>query len=287
MTATDTDALDIDKLKAWIGRQEIVEDTLAPQTAAKMTATLDRDDPPPAHAAMPPLWHWTYFLPCHPQSELASDGHAKRGGFVPPVPLPRRMFAGARLTFSGEVRIGEPARRTSTIAGIELKHGRTGPLIFLNIRNEIAGAHGKVVEDQDIVYRDHPRPDEPQTPPKRPTLAPVWKREIDPDIMLLFRYSAMIFNAHRIHYDLDYVTKVEGYPGLIVHGPLIATLLADLVRRNTPRPLAAFRFRAIRPLFALGPFAVCGVPNGDHVTLWAQNGDGAIAMEAEAELATA
>src|SRR5262249_17780235 len=231
-----------------------------------------------------PLWHWIYFLPFHKQSEIASDGHAKRGGFIPPITLPRRMFASTRVSFTGDVRIGEPARRTSTIAGMDLKQGLTGPLLSLHIRNEIPGGQGRIVEDQDIVYRDHPRPDEPPRAPRRASVQPVWRRDIQPDIMMLFRYSALIFNAHRIHYDLDYVTKVEGYPGLIVHGPLIATLLADLVCRNTTRRMTGFRFRAISPVFNR-PFAVCGVPEGDRVTLWAQNADGDVAMEAEAELA--
>jgi 3-methylfumaryl-CoA hydratase len=279
-------SLDVGDLQPWIGREERVADTLGPQPATALAATLDRVDPPALHAPLPPLWHWIYFLPFHRQSDIASDGHAKRGGFIPPIALPRRMFAGARLTYSGDLRIGESAQRTATITGLDVKQGRSGPLIFLRIRNEMIGAHGRIVEEQDIVYRDHPRADEP---PPAPRLAPaqaVWRREFRADIMLLFRYSALIFNAHRIHYDRDYATRTEGYPGLVVHGQLVATLLADLVRRNDKRALAAFRFRSLRPLFDVRPFMLCGAPASDRVTLWAEDADGALAMEAEATYST-
>jgi 3-methylfumaryl-CoA hydratase len=274
---------DIAALQSWIGRQETVTDMLAPQPAAALTATLDRDDAPAAGAPLPPLWHYLYFLPFHRQSEIASDGHAKRGGFIPPIKLPRRMFAGARLTFEGDVRIGETARRTSTITGLDVKQGRTGELIFLRLRQEIEGAHGKIVEEQDIVYRDHPRTDEPPPTLRRATMQASWRHEFRADIMLLFRYSALIFNAHRIHYDRNYVTITEGYPGLVVHGQLVATLLADLVKRHSARRLTSFRFRSLRPLFDTAPFTLCGAPSDDRVTLWAEDADGAMAMEAEAE----
>jgi 3-methylfumaryl-CoA hydratase len=274
---------DIATLRSWIGRQETVTDTLAPQPGAALTATLDRDDPPASGAPLPALWHYLYFLPFHRQSEIASDGHAKRGGFIPPITLPRRMFAGARLTFEGDVRIGETARRTSTITGLDVKQGRTGELIFLRLRQEIEGAHGKIVEEQDIVYRDHPRADEPPPVLRRATAQATWRREFRADITLLFRYSALIFNAHRIHYDRDYATITEGYPGLVVHGQLVATLLADLVRNQSPRALKTFRFRSLRPLFDTVPFTLCGAPSSDRVALWAEDADRAMAMDAEAE----
>jgi len=277
---------DIATLRSWIGRQESVTDTLAPQPAAALTATLDRDDPPALGAPLPPLWHYLYFLPFHRQSEIASDGHAKRGGFIPPITLPRRMFAGALLTFEGDVRIGETARRTSTITGLDAKTGRTGELIFLRIRQEIEGAEGRIIEEQDIVYRDHPRADEPPPTPRRTTIQPAWRRAFRADITLLFRYSALIFNAHRIHYDRDYVTKTEGYPGLVVHGQLVATLLADMVARQSSRRLKSFRFRSLRPLFDIASFTLCGAPSDDRVVLWAEDADGAMAMDAEAEFLT-
>jgi 3-methylfumaryl-CoA hydratase len=280
--------LDIAELKAWTGRQEIREDVVTPVPVAALAATLDRDDPAPAPGTpLPPLWHWLYFLPLHRQSELGPDGHAKRGGFLPPVPLPRRMWAGGRFEFRRPVRVGDAIRRTSTVADVSLKEGRTGPLVFVLVRHEIATGEGvALVEEHDIVYRDLPEAAETAPAPRPARTDAAWRRDIRPDDVLLFRYSALTFNGHRIHYDRRYVTEVEGYPGLIVHGPLLATLLADLVRRHTAAPMTAFRFRAVRPLFDVADFAVCGAPSPDgrRVELWAQGADGALAMEAEAEL---
>ena len=280
--------MDIDHLKTWIGRQEILHDTVTHFPVAALSATLDRGDADPvAGDPLPPLWHWLYFLPRARQSEIGPDGHPKRGGFLPPVPLPRRMWAGGRFTFHQPLRVGEPIRRTSEIADVSIKSGRSGNLVFVLVRHEVHGADGlAITEEHDIVYRDPPAPGE-SPPAARPAPSDaVWRRDIAPDDVLLFRYSALTFNGHRIHYDRRYVTGEEGYPGLIVHGPLIATLLVDLLRRNDPRPLANFRFRAVSPLFDIAPFAVCGRPGADGtVALWAQGADGRLAMEAEATLA--
>ena len=279
---------DIDELRAWTGRQEVVEDVVTPFPVAALAATLDRDDPAPAPGTpLPPLWHWLYFLPLHRQSAIGPDGHARRGGFLPPVPLPRRMWAGGRFEFRRPVRVGDAVRRTSTIADVSLKEGRTGPLAFVLVRHEVATDEGvALVEEHDIVYRDLPRPGEAAPAPRPAPADAPWRRDIRPDDVLLFRYSALTFNGHRIHYDRRYVTEVEGYPGLIVHGPLIATLLADLLRRHTDVPMTAFRFRAVRPLFDVADFAVCGAPSADgsRASLWARDADGFLAMEAEAEL---
>jgi 3-methylfumaryl-CoA hydratase len=280
--------IDLDHLAAWKGRTETVDDILAATPVAAMQATLDRDDPAPqAGDPLPPLWHWLYFLPHAPHSQLGPDGHPRRGGFLPPVELPRRMWAGGRLTFGAPLRIGDSIRRVSTIADVNVKHGRTGPLVFVLVRHEIAGSSGgSLTEEHDIVYRDMPAPgDAPPAPQPAPEGA-IWRRGIAPDPVLLFRYSALTFNGHRIHYDRSYVTEVEGYPGLIVHGPLIATLLADLARRNESRAMTAFRFRAMSPLFDIAPFSVCGAPDGEgKARLWAQNATGGLAMEAEATFA--
>lgn len=278
---------DIDHLRSWIGRSEVADDTVTTVPVKALSATLDRDDPSPrAGDPLPPLWHWLYFLPLHRQSELGPDGHAKRGGFLPPVPLPRRMWAGGRFVFHQSLRVGEAIQRTSTVADVTHKQGRTGPLVFVLVRHEIAGENGlALVEEQDIVYREVAAANEARTEPKRAPAGAVWRREIVPDAVLLFRYSALTFNGHRIHYDHPFVTKVEGYPGLIVHGPLIATLLVDLLRRNIEAGLTRFAFRAVRPLFDTAPFAVCGVPEGDGraAKVWAQDAEGFLAMEAEAE----
>lgn len=284
-------SLDIDHLKSWIGRSESVADTATPVPVAALSATLDRDDPPPRPGdPLPPLWHWLYFLPLHRQSELGPDGHAKRGGFLPPVELPRRMWAGGRFTFHQPLHVGEAIHRTSTIADVSHKEGRTGSLVFVLVRHQIAGESGPAItEEHDIVYREAPRPDDPVPPPRAAPDNAVWRRRIVPDPVLLFRYSALTFNGHRIHYDRTYVTEVENYPGLIVHGPLLATLLIDLLRRNVPAPVASFGFRAILPLFDTAPFAVAGTPDTaiGGATLWAEDADGFLAMQAEARFASA
>ena len=276
-------------LQAWQGRSETLADDVTAAPVRALAATLDRDDAPPeVGTALPPLWHWLYFLPQHRQSELGDDGHARRGGFLPPVPLPRRMWAGGRLTFERPLAVGSAVTRTSRIVDVSGKTGRTGALVFVLVRHEIADEAGvAIVEEHDIVYRDHPRPDAPAPAARLAPTDAQWTREIVPDDVLLFRYSALTFNGHRIHYDRRYVTEVEGYPGLIVHGPLIATLLLDLLRRQLPdAQVKTFNFRAVQPLFDTAPFAVCGRQEGDGtVTLWARTHDGRLAMDASATLA--
>jgi 3-methylfumaryl-CoA hydratase len=280
---------DADTLLAWIGRAETRADQVTPTPVAALAATLDRDDPPPAPGdPLPPLWHWLYFLPLARQSEIGPDGHPKRGGFLPPVPLPRRMWAGGRLDFLQPLHIGERVERTSRIADVTSKQGRTGPLVFVLVRHEIAGERGlAIVEEHDIVYRGEPQPGERAAGRPAPRAA-AWMRTIHPDDVLLFRYSALTFNGHRIHYDRRYVTEVEGYPGLVVHGPLIATLLVDLLRRHRPEAtVTRFAFRALSPLFDVAPFSVNGkMEDGKaRVSLWAANAAGELSMDATADLA--
>ena len=281
--------LDIVHLQQWIGRAETHNDVVTPVPVAALAATLDREDPPPQPGdALPPLWHWLYFLPVHRQSELGADGHAQRGGFLPPVPLPRRMWAGGRLEFHRPLRVGEPVTRASRILDVKGKQGRTGELVFVLVRHEISDAEGvALTEEHDIVYREHPKAGEPAPSPLPAPADFTWQRAIHPDDVLLFRYSALTFNGHRIHYDRRYATEVEGYPGLIVHGPLIATLLLDLLRRSLPQAnVARFQFRAVSPLFDTAPFAVCGKPeSGGAIRMWAQNAAGILAMDATADLA--
>ena len=259
---------------------------LAPLAA--LAATLDRDEPR-AGAEVPPLWHWLYFTPRPRQSEIGPDGHARRGGFLPPVPLPRRMWAGGRLEFLRPLHVGDPIQRESRIIKVDAKSGRSGELVFVTVRHEIWSPQGvALTEEHDIVYRDAPAPGAPPPTPQSAPSDATFSREIVPDPVLLFRYSALTFNAHRIHYDRPYVTQVEGYPGLIVHGPLIATLLADLLRRELPHALMRrFAFTAMRPLFDTHAFTLCGraEPDARNVTLWARDPEGFLAMQAKAELA--
>jgi 3-methylfumaryl-CoA hydratase len=278
-----------DPFAPWLGRTEERHDRVTATPMAALAATLDRDDPAPQPGTpLPPLWHWLYFLPLHRQSELGADGHARRGGFLPPVPLPRRMWAGGRLTFAHALRVGDAVVRSSRIAAIASKQSRSGPLVFVTVEHGIANDAGVAIrEEHDIVYREMPvaggvAPKPPSAPDDES-----FARTIVPDDVLLFRYSALTFNGHRIHYDRRYVTEVEGYPGLIVHGPLIATLLVDLLRREHPDArLVRFDFKAVSPLFDLHPFAVCGRPDGDRrFALWARGHDGALAMQASAEIA--
>jgi 3-methylfumaryl-CoA hydratase len=277
--------LDVDHLRSWIGKQESAQDQVTRFPIAALSATLDRDDPAPrAGDPLPPLWHWLYFLPTARQSILGPDGHPARGGFLPPVTLPRRMWAGGRFIFHQPLRVDETITRTSTIQDVTVKHGRNGALCFVLVRHEVSGENGlALVEEHDIVYRDVPQPGEAPATPRPVRTDDVWRREIQPSEPLLFRYSALTFNSHRIHYDRRYVTEAEGYPGLIVHGPLIATLLIDLLRRNTAQPVATFRFRAVSPLFDIAPFSVHGAPDDSGgAALWARNPTGHLAMEAEA-----
>jgi 3-methylfumaryl-CoA hydratase len=279
--------VDLDRLSEWIGRTETRLDQATAAPIAAMSATLDRDDPEPKPGTdVPPLWHWLYFLPISPLGEAGPDGHPKRGGFLPPVPLPRRMFAGGRLEFRRPLKVGQQLTRTSRITDVSGKEGRSGTLVFVTVRHEIADAAGvAMTEEHDIVYRENPRADAPAPKPQAARTDAAFSREIAPDPVLLFRYSALTFNSHRIHYDRSYVTEVEGYPGLIVHGPLIATLLVDLLRRNLPKmPVRSFEFRAVRPLFDIHRFTVCGTRDGNRVALWTRDHEGWLTMEASAEL---
>ncbi|MEJ8835327.1 FAS1-like dehydratase domain-containing protein [Ramlibacter sp. AN1133] len=281
----------LDDLQAWIGRTETVRDSIGATPVRALDATLDHPARPVEQGtALPALWHWLYFLPLHRQSEIGPDGHARRGGFLPPVPLPRRMWAGSQFEFRSPVRVGDAVERTSTIADVSVKEGRTGKLVFVKVRHELrcnGATDPAIVEFHDIVYREARRPDDVEPPPQRAEAGAAWRREIVPDDVLLFRYSALTFNGHRIHYDRRYVTEVEGYPGLIVHGPLIATLLMDLVRRQMPQAeVASFRFKAVRPTFDLNPFHVNGQPgpDGRTVRLFASDHEGWLTMDATAVL---
>ena len=285
-------AAELKHLREWIGRTETRSDLVTPAPLAALSATLDRADPAPASGtAVPPLWHWLYFTPLAPQSEIGPDGHARRGLFLPPVPLPRRMWAGGRLQFNAPLQVGDQVIRDSSIDDVTIKDGRSGSLVFVNVHHAIRNAHGvAITEEHDIVYRDNPRPDAFMPDPQAASQEEDFAREIVPDPVLLFRYSALTFNGHRIHYDRTYVTEVEGYPGLVVHGPLVATLLLDLLRREMPRAtVRRFFFKAVRPLFDIHRFTVCGKrergTETKQVALWARDHEGLLAMQATAELA--
>ncbi len=282
-------------LQDWIGKNETLHDvaTAVPYTA--LAATLDWQGAPDAvrpaaGAPLPHLWHWLYFLPMAAQSEIGADGHPRRGGFLPPVPLPRRMWAGSDFVFHEPLVVGDALSRTSTITDVREKSGRSGSLIFVKVRHEIRRNGALAValtEHHNIVYRAAPAADDVASPPQTAPVESAWQRQVKADDVLLFRYSALTFNGHRIHYDRKYVTEVEGYPGLVVHGPLIATLLMDLLRRHRPQAsVLAFEFKAVRPTFDINPFSVHGQPSADGKTvhLWACDHEGWLTMDATATL---
>jgi 3-methylfumaryl-CoA hydratase len=279
---------DVD-LKSWVGKRQDRVDFVNPNHVAAWKAMLDLDDPFPRDGdPVSTGFHWTLFTPLARQSEIGADGHPRRGGFLPPVPLPRRMWAGGRLELRRPLLVGERVRQSSVIAGVEEKKGRSGTLVFVTVRHTVSGEAGVALEEeQDIVYRDPPPPGSAPAVPSPPVPAPqgTWRRQITPDPVLLFRYSALTFNAHRIHYDRPYAAGEEGYAGLVVHGPLIATLLLDLVLRSLPgATLARFSFKAVRPTVDTSPFTVEGGPGEreGQVRLWSTDNHGQVGMEAEA-----
>ncbi|KWF64265.1 FAS1-like dehydratase domain-containing protein [Burkholderia pseudomultivorans] len=274
---------------AWIGRREDSADRITPAPIRLLRATLDDAEPSALPDVLPPLWHWLYFLPGERQSSIGIDGHPRRGGFLPPVALPRRMWAGGRLQFLRPLAVDTPIQRRSTIANVQSKSGRSGQLVFVTVLHEIGDAQGVAIrEEQDIVYRDAPPPAAAGTPAPAPQPAPTdeqYSRIVIPDPVLLMRFSALTFNGHRIHYDRPYAMHEEGYPGLVVHGPLIAMLLMEELRRRHPgKTIRAFDFKAVSPLFDTAPFTVNGKLEGHTARVWARGPQGQLAMQASIEL---
>jgi 3-methylfumaryl-CoA hydratase len=276
--------MSLDHLKNWIGKTQSEEDFAAPCPVRALIATLDESDPQPkAGDPLPPLWHWLYFLEIARQSKLGPDGHAERGDFLPPVPLPRRMWAGSRFAFEGEpLRIDDTIERRSTIKSVEPKSGSTGSMVFVTVQHTISGPRGlSLVEDHDIVYREAAKSGEQVRPAKPAPTDATWSRKLVPDEVLLFRFSALTFNGHRIHYDQPYVTGTEGYPGLIVHGPLMGLLQVELARRSNPgKTMKSFEFRALSPAFAGGALTVGARREADgSAATWIANAQGGLAQQ--------
>jgi 3-methylfumaryl-CoA hydratase len=267
---------------AYVGRTETRADTVWPLLLRGLSATLEV--PEPEGGLLPPLWHWMLFQDWAPASGLGSDGHPKRGGFLPPVhDLPRRMWAGGRVSFLAPLRAGDAVTRTSTILSVQEKSGGSGRLVFVTVRHEITGPSGLAIsEEHDIVYRGTEGEAVRPGTPAAPLLLGAFSRQVMPDPVLLFRYSALTGNGHRIHYDLDYVTREEGYPGLIVHGPLQATWLADLVRRQRGGGLRSFNFRGRRPAFHGNALTLAGWESGGAIKLETRDHQGAVCMSADA-----
>lgn len=268
----------------WIGRRTVVTDRIDVRPARSMQALLDRNPTAKTGDVLPPLWHWLYFQNEALQSTLDADGHQGRGDFLPPVALPRRMWAGGRFKFALPLKIGDQVHRASTIKSVQFKHGRSGKLYFVTVKHQYSvGDVFCFSEEHDIVYRDFPTKN---TPPVKRQPAPAtgdWQRQIDPDPLLLFRYSALTFNGHRIHYDRAYCRDVEGYSGLVFHGPLTATLLIELAQTHNPDArISGFDFRAHAPLFDTAPFTIAGAARAGSVSLWAKGPDQELSMQATA-----
>jgi 3-methylfumaryl-CoA hydratase len=275
----------VDSYTDWIGRSEETADVLTASPAQRLAATLNKVESFAPGTALPPAWHWLYFLPVVRLDDTGADGHARRGGFIPPVALPRRMWAGGRIAFHQPLHVGEKALKKSTIADVTTKQGKSGTLVFVLVRHEIIGERGlALLEEQDLVFREMPPGN--AAPAAQPTPAEAqFSREITPDPVLLFRYSALTFNSHRIHYDRSYCTDVEGYPGLVVHGPLTATLLLDLLSEHAGgRAIKSFGFRAASALYDTQPFRIEGRIDGDAAQVWALTPEGGLAMSATATL---
>ncbi len=281
-------SLDIDHLRSWVGRTDTAHDVVSVRLVRELAATLDMDRPEPVPGERAPVAvHWCLAPPAARGRLVGPDGHPQRGGFLPPVPLPRRMWAGGMLQIEDRLRVGDVVERRSRIEDVTLKEGRSGVLCFVAVAHEVHTERGLAIrERQDIVYRDGDAAASAMpavgAPLSRAPDEARWHEDLLADAVRLFRYSALTFNGHRIHYDRDYATRTEGYPGLVVHGPLQATQLLELatsIRGTAPRE---FRFRGLKPLFDFMPYRSCAKDISAGLQLWIENGDAVRSMEAEA-----
>jgi 3-methylfumaryl-CoA hydratase len=276
-----------EKLDGWIGRTERATDQMTRQAALRTAALLDLpSDDLTDGAALPQGWYALLFGPLAPQSEIGPDGHPRKGDFLPPISLPRRMFAGRRVAFHAPLRIGDEVERVSEIARIEPKQGRSGRMVFVTVSHRIrARGTALVTEEQDIVYREAAQPGAPAPAPQAPPTGAAWSRSVTPDPVMVFRYSALTYNGHRIHYDADYTRAVEGYPERVVNGGLTTLLLLELARAKLERRFAAVATRNLRPLFVDRPITLSGRPTEQGAELWVTDDTGALALTASAEVA--
>jgi 3-methylfumaryl-CoA hydratase len=279
-----TNMIDIEHLQTWIGREQRRSEILSPFPAKALSALLERSGFPREGHPLPPLWHWLYFLEA--PLETGTDGHPRRGDFLPPVPLPRRMWAGGSLDILRPLRLGAAAEKLTLVRSVELKSGKSGELVFVNLEHRLSQAgHPCILEEQNLVYREMPA-----GPAALPAGEPAsttceWSRTVRPDPVLLFRFSALTYNGHRVHYDRDYATQEEFYSGLVVHAPLLATLLLDLLLRERPEmEFSHFRFRALRPTFDCGLVELRAKREGRTVKFWSADHENYIGMNATATI---
>jgi 3-methylfumaryl-CoA hydratase len=280
-------AENLEGLKKWIGEKETDIDYVTVPAVHRLAATLDREDSMPKIGDPLPIgWHQILFPRVVRHAQIGPDGHPARGDFLPPVPLPRRMFAGKRNTFHAPLLVGDEVRRESVIQSVAPKQGRTGQMVFVTVKTEIYSPRGlAIAEEQDIVYREEPDPNAPPPPPQKAPGEAVWRRTVTPDSVMLFRYSALTFNSHRIHYDYPYVTEVEQYPTLVMNGGLTTLLVFELARQHAAGPIRSIASRNVRPMFVDRPIAVCGEPSpdGKSAKLWTLDDTGALSLSGEAE----
>jgi 3-methylfumaryl-CoA hydratase len=281
--------IDIKHLEQWVGRRESRQEQISPAPATGLAATLNRHHIDFSIGdVLPTPWHWLYFLPTARLLDVGTDGHPKLGGFLPPIPLPRRMWAAGSMQIIRPLRIGDSVTKESRIESIDVKEGRSGTLVFVKLSHELSTYDGIAIREiQDLVYRDSPTLDQQQPSGKIAATDEKWQLDVTPDPILLFRYSALTFNSHRIHYDRNYATQVEHYPALVVHSPLIATLLTELVYRSLPdKEISEFQFRATHPTFDTAAFSLCGKRGNaeNELVLWSREASGTLTMDASAKI---
>jgi len=285
VTGSMSNAADGGSYEQWVGREEAHVGQIYASVAQAMAATLDLESAPVEGEPLPPGWQWLFFNPAVRRSELGEDGHPARGGFLPPVALPRRMWAGSRIQYLADLPVDARATRKSKILKVAQKTGKRGALCFVTVEHTTScGGNDCIIEEQDIVYKEATPPGAPAPKPEPHGDQPSWSQEINPDTTLLFRFSALTFNGHRIHYDQEYARSEEGYPDLVVHGPLTAILLQRFAAEHGGgRKLSKFDFRGVNPLFVDRPFQLEGrEEDSGTLAVWARGPDGELAMSAGA-----
>lgn len=272
----------MENFDAWIGKKEVLSDFTHPRSVSMMQALLNQPDN--KISELPHLYQWFYFLPIVDSENLAEDGHPRKGGFLPPIPFPKRMWAGSRIEFIKPVLLSTNIRKESEITKIQFKSGKSGDMYFVTVKHSIFSNDTlAIVEEQDIVYRA--ASNQPQTlkagTPIAVTEKPyTYKKSFPVNTTTLFRYSALTFNSHKIHYDRPYATETEGYPGLVIHGPLLATLLLHTFKQeNSDKKISHFEFKAVNPVFDFNTFSIYGAVQSNHAELWIEKSDGQIAMK--------
>lgn len=275
--------LDIDRLKTWVGNTQRVTDTISLPLVRRIRDFYSLSPDVAEGDALLELWHWFFFNPSVPPERIGTDGHPEVGDFLPPIALPRRMWGGSRLSFHRPLLAGRDAEKASRVVSVDLKQGSTGQLGIVRVAHEIIQDDELCLsEEQDIVYRQASNGSSSQASGPACPEGAMYRESIAPTPVMLFRYSALTYNAHRIHYDRDYAMRAEGYGGLVVHGPLTASLLAQFARRIAQKPLKTFSFKGLSPLIDSEPFTLEAKASGEGFDLWARQPGGGQAMQATA-----